>query len=110
MKGSSLVGSLVDPEQNIFFLTVHHFTSFVTIAQQAGQAVVSRRLSLNKHLCGKLWALYHKKRFRSGRKLASRWSLYGAGCLTGVCDRLSLELSIREKIPQSRKMQECMTH
>jgi hypothetical protein len=36
--------------QNIFFLTGHFFTSFVSIAQQAGQAVVPRRLSLNKCL------------------------------------------------------------
>ncbi len=30
---------LVDPEQNIFFLTVHYF-NFVHIVQQAGQAVI----------------------------------------------------------------------
>jgi hypothetical protein len=40
----------VGPVQNIFFLTVHYFTSFVHIAQQAGQVAVLRRLSLNKCL------------------------------------------------------------
>jgi hypothetical protein len=37
----------VGPVQNIFFLTVHYFNSFVPIVQQAGQAVVQGRLSLN---------------------------------------------------------------
>jgi hypothetical protein len=32
---------------NIFVLTVHHFNSFVPIAQQAVQAVVLGRLSLS---------------------------------------------------------------
>ncbi len=44
---SCLGCSIVGPIQNIFFLTVHYFKSFVPIAQQAGQAVVSGRLSLN---------------------------------------------------------------
>ncbi len=35
----------------IFFLTAHYFTSFVPVAQQAGQAVMTRRLSLNMCLC-----------------------------------------------------------
>jgi hypothetical protein len=38
------LSALVDPVQNINFLTVHYFTSFVPIARQAGQAVVPRRL------------------------------------------------------------------
>ncbi len=38
---------LVGPVQNIFFLTVHYFNSFVPVAQQAGQAAVLGRLSLN---------------------------------------------------------------
>jgi hypothetical protein len=40
------LAALVDPVQNIFFLAVHYFYSFVPIAQQAGQAVVLGRLSL----------------------------------------------------------------
>jgi hypothetical protein len=38
---------LLGPVQNIFFLTVYYFNSFVPIAQQAVQAVVQGRLSLN---------------------------------------------------------------
>jgi hypothetical protein len=34
------------PSNKYFFLTVHYFTSFVPIAQQAGQAGVLRSLSL----------------------------------------------------------------
>jgi hypothetical protein len=41
------VAALVSPVQNSFFLTVHYFNTFVPIAQQAGQAVVQGRLSLN---------------------------------------------------------------
>jgi hypothetical protein len=37
----------VGPVQNIFSLTVHYFNSFVPITQQAGHAVVLRRLALN---------------------------------------------------------------
>jgi hypothetical protein len=43
--------SLVGPVQNIFFLAVYYFSSFVPIDQQAGQAVVPGRLSLNVYLC-----------------------------------------------------------
>jgi hypothetical protein len=40
------------PSTNIvFFFTVHYFTSFVPIAQQAGQAVVPSRLSHIMCLC-----------------------------------------------------------
>ncbi len=45
--------ALVGPVQGIFFLAVHYVNSIVPIAQQAGQAVVQGRLSLN--LC--LWFL-----------------------------------------------------
>ncbi len=38
------VSALVFPVQNIIFLTIHYFTSFVPIARQAGQEVVPRRL------------------------------------------------------------------
>jgi len=38
---------LVRPVQNIFFLAVLYFNSFVSIAQQAGQAVVLSRQSLS---------------------------------------------------------------
>jgi hypothetical protein len=41
------LAALVGPVQDIIFLTVHYFTSSVPIAQQAGQAVVHRHLSLN---------------------------------------------------------------
>jgi hypothetical protein len=45
------LAALVGPAQNNFFLlTIHYFTSFVPIAQQAGQAVVPRRLYLNMRL------------------------------------------------------------
>jgi hypothetical protein len=42
------LAALVGPVQNIFFLTVHNFSSFVPIAQQAGKAVVQGRLSLTQ--------------------------------------------------------------
>ncbi len=45
------LAAFVSTVQNIVFLTVHYFASFVTIAQQAGQAVVLRHLSLNMCLC-----------------------------------------------------------
>jgi hypothetical protein len=42
------LAALVGPVQNIFVSPyLHFFTLFVPIAQQAGQAVVPRRLSLN---------------------------------------------------------------
>jgi hypothetical protein len=44
------LAALVGPIKNIFNLTVHCFTSFFPIAQQAGQAVVPRHLSLNMGL------------------------------------------------------------
>jgi hypothetical protein len=43
----SALAALVGPVQNIFFLTVHYFTSFVPIAQHAGRAALLGRLSLN---------------------------------------------------------------
>jgi hypothetical protein len=45
--------ALVNAVQNIFFLTVQYFTSCVTLAQQAVQAVVLGNLSLN--IC--LWTM-----------------------------------------------------
>ncbi len=42
----SALAALVGPVQNIYFLNVHFFSSFVPIAQQAGQAAVLGRLSL----------------------------------------------------------------
>jgi hypothetical protein len=45
------LAALVGPVQTIFFLTVHSLNSFVPIVQQAGQAVVLCRLSLNMCLC-----------------------------------------------------------
>ncbi len=41
------LAALVATVQNIFFLTVHNFSFFVPIAQQAVQAAVQARLSLN---------------------------------------------------------------
>jgi hypothetical protein len=41
------LAALVGPVQNILFLTVHYFQTFVTIAQQAGHAAVLGRLSLS---------------------------------------------------------------
>ncbi len=42
--GSGLA-ALVGPGQNIVFLTVHYFSSFVLIAQQAGRAAVLGHVS-----------------------------------------------------------------
>jgi hypothetical protein len=47
----SSLAALVGPVQNTFFLTIHHFHSFVPSAQQAGQATVLGHLSL----CMCLW-------------------------------------------------------
>jgi hypothetical protein len=44
------LAALVGPVQNIFFRTVHYFTSFVPIIQHAGQAVVPHCLSLTMYL------------------------------------------------------------
>jgi hypothetical protein len=41
------LGFSSQPSTKDFFLTVHYFNSFVTIAQQAGQAAVLGRLSLS---------------------------------------------------------------
>ncbi len=46
--------TLVGTVQNIIFLTVHYFTSFVPVAQQAGQAAVLGRLSFNMSLVSTL--------------------------------------------------------
>jgi hypothetical protein len=43
----SALAAQVSPVQNIFSLTVNYFSSFVPIAQQAGQAAVLGRLSLS---------------------------------------------------------------
>jgi hypothetical protein len=43
----SALAALVGSVQNIVFLTVHYFNSFVPIAQQSGQAVVLGCLSLS---------------------------------------------------------------
>jgi hypothetical protein len=44
----SALAALVGPVQNILFLTVHYFNSFVP--HQAGQAAVLGRLSLSVYL------------------------------------------------------------
>jgi hypothetical protein len=43
--------SIVGPAQNIFFLAVHYFKSFVPIAQQAEHAVMLGHLNLSMRLC-----------------------------------------------------------
>jgi hypothetical protein len=48
----SALAALVGPVQNIFFLTIHYFNTFVLIGQQAGPAAVLGRLYLS--LC--LWS------------------------------------------------------
>ncbi len=59
----SALASLVSPVQNIFFLTAHYFNSFyVPIAQQAGQAAVLGRLSLNLALASVADNLTYKYR------------------------------------------------
>jgi hypothetical protein len=45
--GTRDFAALVGPVQNIFFLAVQYFNSFVPIAQRDGQAVVPGHLSLN---------------------------------------------------------------
>ncbi len=50
-RGVAPADSFISPVQNVFFLTAHYFNAMVPIAQQAGQAVVPRRLSLNLCLC-----------------------------------------------------------
>ncbi len=51
------LAALVGPVQNIVFLTVLYFNSFVPIAQQAGQAAVLGRLSFSKCLwCGPIFS------------------------------------------------------
>ncbi len=47
----SALAALVSPAQNIFFLTVHYFNSFLPIAQQARQAPALGRLSLRMCEC-----------------------------------------------------------
>jgi hypothetical protein len=44
------LATIVCPVQNMFFISIHYFTSFVPIAQQAGQTVMPGRLSLNMRL------------------------------------------------------------
>jgi hypothetical protein len=41
------LAALVGPVQNIFFLTIHYFNTFVLIGQQAGQAAVLGGLNLS---------------------------------------------------------------
>ena len=84
-RGPSLVGSLglscqykrsvsylvwsSRPVQNTSFLTVHYyFTSFVPIAQLAGQAVVPVRLSLN--MCH--WNTLSYGRYRTKQRLVAK--------------------------------------
>jgi hypothetical protein len=47
------LAALVGPVQNIFFLTVHYFNSFVPITQQAGQAAVLDRLYVSLGMASK---------------------------------------------------------
>jgi hypothetical protein len=47
----SCVGCSSRPCTKYFFITIHYFTSFVPIAQQAGQAALLGHQSLNMCLC-----------------------------------------------------------
>jgi hypothetical protein len=51
----SALAALVGQLQNIFFLTVHYFDSFVPIAQQPGQAAVLGRLSFSTCLWSRVF-------------------------------------------------------
>jgi hypothetical protein len=46
-----VLAALVGQVQKYFFITIHYFTSFVPIAQQAGQAALLGHPSLNMCLC-----------------------------------------------------------
>jgi hypothetical protein len=67
----SALAALVSPVQNIFFL-VHYFNSYVSIAQQVGQADVLGRLAFNiclrriQILCRKRRKL--RKEIQKGKK------------------------------------------
>jgi hypothetical protein len=62
------LAALVSPVQNIFFLTGHHFTLFVHIDEQAGQAVVPHRLSLKKCFWYQLCGGGGRDKFQGGQK------------------------------------------
>jgi hypothetical protein len=66
----SALAALVGPIQNIFFLPVHYFNSFVPMPQQAGQAAVLGRLSLSVFVSGGTLFFLLKLRaaFRHGRR------------------------------------------
>ncbi len=51
----SCLGALVGPVQNIFFLAVDYFNSFVPVAKQGGQAAVLGRMSLSMCLWFPPW-------------------------------------------------------
>jgi hypothetical protein len=51
----SLLAALVGPKQNLLFLTVHFFNSFVPITQQAGQTATLGCMSLS--MC--LWCILY---------------------------------------------------
>ncbi len=62
--------ALVSSVQNSFLFTGHYFNLIVLIAQQAGQAVVQGRLSVN----GCLRSLYnHNRKNQSDTKCSSLW-------------------------------------
>jgi hypothetical protein len=67
------------PSKNILFLTIHFFNSFVLFDQQAGQAVVQGRLSLNMSLSG-----HHRKKEYNAKashsRVTAKVSVYGSVC------------------------------
>ncbi len=109
------------PSTKYFFLTVNYFTSFVPIAQQAGHAVVPRRLSLNTCLCIRLQKQIISGEFplcilfpwlsvciqyREGKECANLWAVRGTmtcnfsrGCIgVGVQTALSATLDIHHPL------------
>jgi hypothetical protein len=58
----SASAALVGPVKNSFFLNIHYFNSFVTIAQQAGKAAMLGRLSLS--VCLWLFQWYKPENIR----------------------------------------------
>ncbi len=68
----SALAALVGPVQNIFFLTLHFFNSFVPIAQHSGQAAVLGRLSLS--VCLWFWQRAQDKSwFKDSCRLWNLW-------------------------------------
>ncbi len=70
--------ALVGPVQNILFLTIHYFSSFVLFDQQAGQAVVLGCLSLN--ICLRVAIREKNKAKPTHPRMTTKLSVYGSVC------------------------------